>query len=173
MNRIQGNLPSVTVTAAADLRRKSYHIDADDIAGASDYVNDALDIVARLRPDMITSRAGSPSGRSSMCPAMQDIWVNGRRYPADFVIANPLAVSRAKGIGRGLQRTKPGTVTILSEIQPEHIAEMNYRDCFDDTMKRTGTNNALFVTLKPGVSYKLGYGTFVIGDTSAVAAARQ
>lgn len=173
MKRLPNNgLPAVTVTAAADLRRKSYHIDADDIAGAAHYVNDALDIVARLRPDMITSRAGSPGGRSSVCPTMQDVWVNGRRYPAKFVIADPLALIRARGIGRGLQRTNPGTITILSEIRPEHIAEMNYRDCFDDNMKRVGSNNALFVMLKPGVAYKLGYGTFVVGDTAVTAANR-
>jgi hypothetical protein len=168
MKQIQGSLPSVTVTAAADLRRKSYHIDADDIASSKTYVDDALDIVTYLRPDMITSRAGSPSGRSSSCGTMQDLWVNGRRYPANFVIPDQFVVTRARNKGRGLQRTNPGTITMLSEIRPEHIAEMNYRDCFDDNMKRIGANNALFVTLKPGVAYRQGRGTFVVGDTAAV-----
>jgi hypothetical protein len=172
MKQIQGGLPSVTVTAAADLRRKSYHIDADDIAASKTVVNDALDIVTYLRPDMITSRAGSPSGRSSSCGTMQDLWVNGRRYPANFVIPDQFVVTRARNKGRGLQRTNPGTITLLSEIRPEHISEMNYRDCFDDNMKRIGANNAVFITLKPGVAYKLGYGTFVMGDTAAVAASR-
>jgi hypothetical protein len=172
MKQIQGNLPSVTITAAADLRRKSYHIDADDIAASTKYVDDALDIVTYLRPDMITSRAGSPSGRSSSCGTMQDVWVNGRRYPANFVIPDQFVVTRARNKGRGLQRTNPGTITMLSEIRPEHIAEMNYRDCFDDNMKRVGANNALFVTLKPGVAYRQGRGTFVVGDTGSVATSR-
>lgn len=171
MKRIQGSLPSVTITAASDLRRKSYHIDADDIAASTTYVDDALDIVTYLRPDMITSRAGSPS-RSSTCSTMQDIWVNGRRYPANFVIPDQFVVTRARNKGRGLQRTNPGTITMLSEIRPEHIAEMNYRDCFDDNMKKVGSNNALFVTLKPGVAYRQGRGTFVVGDTGSVATSR-
>jgi hypothetical protein len=168
MNQILGSLPSVTVTAAADLRRKSYHIDADDIAASRTVVNDALDIVTYLRPDMITSRAGSPSGRSSSCGTMQDLWVNGRRYPANFVIPDQFVVTRARNKGRGLQRTNPGTITMLSEIRPEHVSEMNYRDCFDDNMKRIGTNNAVFITLKPGVAYRQGRGTFVVGDTASV-----
>ena len=100
---------------------------------------------------------------------MQDVWVNGRRYPAGFSIPDQWVVSRARAKGRGWQRTPAGTITMLSEIRPEHIAELNYRDCFDHNMKQVGSNNALFVTLKPGVAYRQGRGTFVVGDTAAVA----
>ena len=68
MKRLEGTLPTVNVTAV-DLKRKSYHIDADEIAGALVNVNDGLDIVNRLRPDMILSRSGAWGGRTRYgCP---------------------------------------------------------------------------------------------------------
>ena len=171
IRELRGTLPSVTVTAV-DLKRKSYHLDADDIATSPTYVRDALDIVRFLRPDMIVSRSGSASGRSAACPPLSNVWVNGRRYSAGFIIVDPIARTRAKGMGFGLNRVHPGNVTILAEIAPEHISEMNYRDCFENNMKMVGSNDALFITLKPGVDYRLGYGTYVVGDTVATAKVR-
>ena len=170
MRRMEGTLPTVTVTAV-DLKRKSYHIDADEIAGATTYVGDALDIVQRLRPDMILSRSGSWGGRTRIgCPSLSYIWVNGRRYLADYVIVNDAVRMRTKGPGNRLARMAPGNVTILSEIQPEHVAEMNYRDCFEEAVDRkVGSVNALFITLKPGVDYRPGRLSYVVGDTVAVA----
>lgn len=164
-------LPAVTITAV-DLRRRSYHLEADDIAASDVPVRDALDIVHRLRPDMLVSRSGSWSGRVSVCPPLTNIWVNGRRYPGDFVIVDPFTVARMRTAGRGIQRVGMGNLTILSEIAPEHVAEMNYRDCFDDNMKRVGANNALFIVLKAGVDYRPGRPSFVVGDTTQVVVAR-
>ena len=169
MKRIDGTLPAVTVTAV-DVKRKSYHIDADEIAEATTYISDALDIVHRLRPDMILSRSGSWGGRTRIgCPSLSYIWVNGRRYLADYVIVSPAVQMRAKGAGNRLGRMAPGNATILSEIQPEHVAEMNYRDCFEHSVDRkVGSVNALFITLKAGVDYRPGRPSHVIGDTVAV-----
>ena len=171
MKRIEGTLPTVTVTAV-DFKRKSYHVDADEIAGATTYIGDALDIVQRLRPDMILSRSGSWGGRTRFgCPSLSYIWVNGRRYLADYVIVSDAVRMRAKGAGNRLARMAPGNATILSEIQPEHVAEMNYRDCFEEAVDRkVGSVNALFITLKPGVDFRPGRPSYVVGDTVVVAA---
>lgn len=164
-------LPTVNVTVR-DLKRESYHIDADEIAGAKVPVNDALDILYRLRPDMLVSRSGSWSGKGSVCPPLSNVWVNGKRYLGAFTISDPFVVARMRAAGKGVQRIGGGNMTILSEIAPEHVAEMNYRDCFETNMKRVGSNNALFITLKPGVDYSHGRGTFVVGDTVVVASRR-
>lgn len=164
-------LPTVTVLVE-DLKRKSYHIDADDIAATDVPVRDALEIVYRLRPEMLVSRSGSWSGRVSVCPPLSNVWVNGRRYPGGFVIVDPMVTARMRSAGRGIQRVGMGNLTILSEIAPEHVSEMNYRDCFENTMKRVGANNALFIVLKPGVDYRPGSGSYVIGDTARVVVAR-
>jgi hypothetical protein len=166
------SLPAVTVTAV-DLRRQSYHIDADDIASAEQYVGSALDILRFLKPDMATSRSGSWSGKGSVCPSLENIWVNGRWYRGGYVIPDPVIALQARTMGAGFARMGTGNMTILSEIAPEHIAEMNYRDCFDHNMKTVGSNNALYVTLKPGVGYRVGRGTFIVDDTAAVAVNRK
>jgi hypothetical protein len=164
------SLPAVTVTAV-NLKRKSYHLDADDIASSETHVNDALDIVRFIKPDMATSRSG---GVGAGCSAMQNIWVNGRWYPASYVIVDPTMRLRLRVMSRGMQMMGSGNATILSEIAPEHIAEMNYVDCFEkNETKRVGAINALFVTLKPGVGYRLGYGTYVAADTATVVSSRK
>jgi hypothetical protein len=56
-------------------------------------------------------------------------------------------------------------VSVLSEIAPEHIAEIHYHDCFDTSMAAVGNNNAIFVVLKPGVVYEQDVGSFVISET--------
>lgn len=164
------SLPAVTVTAV-NLKRKSYHLDADDIEISNTHVEDALDIVRFIKPDMATSRSG---GVGAGCPALQNIWVNGRWYPAGYVIVDPTMGLRMRVMSRGMRMMGPGNATILSEIAPEHIAEMNYVDCFEkNETKRVGAINALFVTLKPGVGYRLGLGTYVAADTATVVAARK
>ena len=75
----------------------------------------------------------------------------------------------AGGRANKLSKIAPGNATILSEIEPEHIAEMNYRDCFELAVNRqVGSVNALFITLKPGVGYRPGSRSFVTGDTIVV-----
>jgi hypothetical protein len=160
-------LSPVTVTAV-DLKRKSYFIDADDIGGSSVHVHDALDIVHRLRPDMLISRSGNWGGRMRTgCSAMTDVWVNGRRYMGAFVIVDEGVRQRVKGTGNRLARVGMGTLTILSQIEPEHISEMTYHDCFDTTVRGVGTQNAVFITLKPGVDYRPGGRSYVVGEADA------
>jgi hypothetical protein len=56
-------------------------------------------------------------------------------------------------------------VSVLSDIAPEHILEINYHDCFDSSMAAVGSVNAMFVVLKPGVVYKQDVGSFVLETT--------
>jgi hypothetical protein len=55
-------LDTVEVAEQEDMRRKSYFIDADAIEHSPRLVMDALDVVTKLRPDMIWGRAGIPDG---------------------------------------------------------------------------------------------------------------
>jgi hypothetical protein len=59
--------------------------------------------------------------------------------------------------------------SVLSTIKPEHIAEMNYADCYDFQMPRGG-RNAVYVTLKPGVAFEPGIGSYVVGHAQSTLA---
>lgn len=184
LRRSVQELAPVIVSAEEDVKRKAYHIDADAIASSTANLIDATDILAKLRPDMICGRDCRPmagiAARTSnplrACPRLQfmdapprscpasdalesietNVWVNGRRIrimPPDEAV-----VARQHGILAGL--SKP-SMTVLSEIKPEHIAEMTYVDQFDHSVGKIGSEGGLFVVLKPGVVYEPGKDTYV------------
>jgi hypothetical protein len=149
-------LSEVRVTARETLDRRTYYLDADAIAASRRRMWNALDVVAALRPDMLTSRAGW-----RVCGTVQDVWINGRRVPRPFV-PDPVVSSRPLPNVSPKAPVPSGVLTILSQVRPEHIAEMRYRDCFDRTGRAVGMSNALFIVLKPGVEYREDEGTVVV-----------
>lgn len=198
LQRAPATLDPVVVTAEQDVKRKSYHIDADEIAKSDRQIVTAADILAKLRPDMICGRNCSPMAGAikrvqtpmRACPSLAfldvrrscpkddtppsietNVWVNGRRIRTVLLDENALA--HQTGLLGGLS---PGTMTVLSEIKPEHIAEMTYVDEFDNTVGKVGSNNALFIVLKPGVQYEPGAPSFVsekaIAEADSAAAHR-
>ena len=182
LRRVPQDLEPVIVTAEQDLKRKAYHIDAEVIANSSRTIIDATDIVAKLRPDMICGRNCRPmeklaqSTRSPFraCPGLvleqklscpveeqiqvvnTNVWVNGRRLR--IVPLNEMAVARQTGMLAGLSA---GTMSVLSEIRPEHIAEMTYVDEFDSSIGKIGSEGGLFIVLKDGVVYTPGKQSYI------------
>lgn len=144
---IARQLDVVKIAAKEDLKTRVYSIDADGIAASTRLLFNAWDIVTKLRPDMAGGRA--PCGGEGL-----NLWVNGTRIR--FVPTNDMAVARER-----ISRRASDIVFALYEIQPEHIAEMRFRDCFDTTVPDVGGSNALFVVLKPGVVYEPGVGSYV------------
>jgi Carboxypeptidase regulatory-like domain len=165
-------LPTVTVQAQEDLKRKRFHIDADDIANSDRPIVDALDIVTKLRPDMIFP----PQGTAGMdACGLFYIWVNGKRVvfpPIDAGLAARASQQRRAArstphLGAsGLARVPVSVQSVLSTIHPEHIEEINYAGCDDFSVDKNFARNAVFVTLKPGVAFEPGRGTFVVDAVS-------
>src|SRR5262249_55487491 len=60
MARAVRALDTIKVSAEEDVRRKSYFIDAEGIEKSERPIVDALDVVTKLRPDMIWGRRGQP-----------------------------------------------------------------------------------------------------------------
>ena len=175
-------LEAVVVTAEQDLKRKSYHVDADEIEKSSAVLLDATDILAKIKPYMICGRNCSPMASTQVkstnrkCPTLAfapprlkcpeddtppsiatNVWVNGRRIrlmPPDEV-----AVARQHGVLAGLSAA---SMTVLSEIKPEHIAEMTYVDEMDSSVGLIGSEGGLFVVLKPNVVYEPGRNSYVM-----------
>lgn len=180
--RVVQSLSAVKVTADEDVRRKSYFIDAEGIEKSDRTIVDALDVVTKLRPDMIWGRRGepdriglhgnsagyrasAPSARQTAaqgakygyCPPVQDIWVNGEHQR--LIPINPVATRRLTGdavlIG-------PLISTVLAAIKPEHIQEIEYHPC-TDAIEGTPVHstNAIFVTLKSGIGFDPVVGSFL------------
>jgi hypothetical protein len=171
MTRIPQSLAAVRVTAAQDAARKSYYIDSDEIANSDRPLFTGVDIIEKLRPDMIYGRGGPHGG----CGPIRNVFINGRRVidvPAEgLALAEarlpPRPARRTDGSGRPTlsntqYRVPLWPAAILSSIQPEHIAEMTYNDCFEKSAKVNQGANAVFIVLKPGIGYSLTEGSYVI-----------
>ncbi|HEX5437579.1 MAG TPA: carboxypeptidase-like regulatory domain-containing protein [Gemmatimonadaceae bacterium] len=159
-------LSGVTVIAKQSTKWKSYHIDANEIAHSRRPLFDALDVLRKLRPDMLTSRAPEICAdsaahlrlRSRHSPAggLSNIWVNGRRIR---MVEVPPKWVRVEATNVFIRQE---VLEVLREIRPQDIARMAYTDCMDTSAPMVGGQNALFITLKPGVAYERGRGTFVV-----------
>jgi hypothetical protein len=182
LRRVPQELTPVVVTAEEDLKRKSYHIDAEAIANSDRVLIDATDILAKLRPDMICGRSCNPMAgvaartrnpvracpglafsQPTRCPVNDapvspntNVWVNGKRLR--MVIPDEMAMARQTGVLSGLM---PGTMTVLSEIKPEHISEMTYVDELDASIGKIGSEGGLFIVLKDGVVYEPGKESYI------------
>jgi hypothetical protein len=155
LDRTAQELSTVRVTARESLRRRAYHLDAEAIDASTQRIRSALDVMVNLRPYMITSLGGK-----YVCGAVREVWVNGRRVPQNFT-PDPMQVDRMV-VGT---RVRPVVLTILASIKPEHIAEMSYIDCFGGSVGRIGSENAVYIVLKPEIEYRWPDGTFHVSET--------
>jgi hypothetical protein len=170
------SLAAVRVVEQEDLRRKSYFIDAEEIARSADRLVDATDIVNRLRPDMIYGRGGGHVCRR----AVESVWVNGARIRLVEIDQGIAAEKRIQTLSYRVRVPKDGkrvpraiippkgrvamnahVLSVLASIRPEHVAEMRGTDCFDFSVGRASSESAVFVVLKPGVDYDPGIGSYV------------
>ncbi len=147
-------LEAMTVTAHEDVKRKSYYVDADEIANSSRLIMNGMDVLTKMKPDILT-------GRAPGC-GVKEVWINGKRIVDPPV--NELAEAHAPRVrGSWLAGTPNSVWSILWTIKPEHIQEMEYKDCMDTSMPGLHVSSALFIVLKPGVAYDPGRGTYVVG----------
>ncbi len=147
-------LATVKVTAHPDPKWRSYHVDADDIMNATTPLANGWDVVKRLAPDMLTSRGGCNTGA-------QEIWVDGARIRLPLP-ATGMNATRSRIDLPFHARYSYAVLAVLSDIAPEHIESIEYHDCFDTSAAVIGNTNAIFVTLKPGVTYVQDIGSFVL-----------
>ena len=174
-------LPAVNVTAEEDAKRRRYYIDADAIANSSRVIMDGMDVLTKLRPDIMMNPTPGSMDRCDV----DAIWVNGEHItlpPRDTA----LAVRRAMKLhgaafaspnprwgpaiaAMGDARVTVDVQSVLATIHPEHVAEITFHDCNDFSMPGAAARNALFVVLKPGVAYSPGIGSFVLSEDNSPA----
>jgi hypothetical protein len=183
LRRVVQSLAPVNVTEQEDRTRRHYHLDADEIANSTRLLYDATDVLTKIRPEMLGS---------SDC-ALQNVWVNGKRViyppPNEMALARrgtppppappPTLVFQGDGSsGRALpaspaQRVEADPWSALASIKPEHILEINYIDCYiNDPVHKKGSDQAVYIALKPGIGYDPAVGSFVV-DTARTAKANE
>ncbi len=197
MRRNMQALAPVRVTASEDLKRKSYFIDADEIAKHADELIDASDILKKLKPDMVCGRSCSPWGggvppsvrtAARSCPisntnpsgcrrtagsgsaagvSRTSAWVNGQRIL--MIATDPVCQTGKRGALSGLSA---GTMQVLCEILPEHIEQIQFIDEFDNSIGKVGSNSALFIVLKEGVVYEPGQKSYVRDPSARIPGVR-
>jgi len=151
-----------TVRTEADrLASKNYLLNGRDITQSSRPIYDAFDAVRKLRPNMLGDR-----GR--LCPHVSNVWINGRRvfWNAALltrrVYTDPAPGSRSVSPPRSRVSAGPDADSVLRTIKAEHIDEIRYVNCWDTSMPQLGTNDALFITLKPGIDWNWKLGSFAV-----------
>ena len=169
-------LEAVVVTPEEDLKRKRFYIDADAIAASDRPIRTGLDVVTKLRPDMIKPPG---AGIYTSC-GLWYIWINGKRIvfpPVNPALAQTTRINRA-AVARTRQRSNSAlsvsgasainlsVQSVLHSIKPEHIEEMKYVDCWDTELKMARAQGGLFVVLKEGIGFRSGRGSYVAFDTS-------
>lgn len=173
MTRTPVALDTVIATARGRVLSNDYLLGASEIAASRRYIVDAYDALRDLRPGMLGDRLRD-------CPYARNLWVNGRRQPLSP--AEPLIplegapmIARNDGSGRPPlsgaylpSHAPPGAP--LSLIKAEHIAEMRYVSCWQRSQVGVGGDNAIFITLRPGVAFDLRRGSYVRDSASARAA---
>ncbi|HEY5218285.1 MAG TPA: carboxypeptidase regulatory-like domain-containing protein [Gemmatimonadaceae bacterium] len=153
-------LAAVQTMAVSSERYRRLYVDADSIAASHRLLEDAVDIIAKLRPDMVYGLAGGPSsGMRSFCPPLQHLWVNGEEVFAENVTTEEIAIRRAAG-NYATRALLPYIASAIAHIHAEHIAEMHVTDCLDLSVGKD-RSDALFITLKPGVDYDSSLGSYV------------
>jgi Carboxypeptidase regulatory-like domain len=161
--------PQMLDTVRVDARALSsdYFLDSTSITNSKRPIFDAYDAALKLHPNMLGDRLRG-------CGTIQYVWINGVRYPADIgsfmgaVVSHPgPKLRRNDGSGRPI----PGSDAVphridpespLARIRPQDIASMEYRNCWDTSIPGVGSENALYVVLKPGIEFDWKRGSYPV-----------
>ena len=76
------------------------------------------------------------------------------------VVEHPLVQHKLTLI-RDKARSTKSFRELLKEIEAQHVLEMRYVSCWDKTMPGVAGQDAIYVVLKPGVSYNAFRGSYV------------
>jgi Carboxypeptidase regulatory-like domain len=166
-------LPRVRVEASA--RGKNYYLDSAEIASTKGRtIRDAYDALRKLRPDMLGDKGRCPS------EPVDNVWVNGRRvlWMAAFASAAQRGVmgSGRVHVVRGARKATPEpdlVDSVLVAIRAEDIAEIRYVNCWDTSMPGLGTNNAVYIVLKPGLDWDWKQGSHPADSSASVLVPRK
>jgi hypothetical protein len=164
--RLQQAPPTQLAPVTIEASRSNYVLDASQIAASRRPIRDALEALRKLRPSMLHDR-----DRCRTDP-VDNVWVNGRRV---LFMASQTPIFEARSsVGAGSkvatvrkrQGEPPAVDSVLASIRAEHISQIRLVNCWDTSLPGVGANNALYVSLKPGVDWDWKRGSFVADSGS-------
>jgi hypothetical protein len=148
---------------AVEVSSSRYVLDASRIAESNRQIRDAFEALRKLKPSMLYDRDRCKG------EVVENVWINGRRvlFMASNVPILGKGATRTVGpmkirtIGGGARSEPPAVDSVLASVRAEHVGEIRLVNCWDTSLPGVGANNALYVTLKPGVDWDWKRGSFV------------
>jgi len=167
-------LDTVRVRESNRVLSSDYHLSAADIAASKRPLFDGLDILAKLRPEMLgdpdkcMAPPGPSTGRLAFAPppaaprfrtplGAQPLHVPPRVGTEHAIVQNLWINGERVSLG-GVPEMSPESLLVL--IKPEHVDQIEYKGCYDNSMSMSGGRNALFVVLKPGYVFDYSRGSY-------------
>ena len=161
----------LTASPAAELapviveaRRSNYVLTRSDMIASGRQIRDAFEALRKLKPSMLHDK--------DRCrhEVVDNVWINGRRvlFMAKQVPAFGTRASRSVGAmrvtlnGGGSRSEPPAVDSLLASIRAEHVDEIRLVNCWDTSLPGMGSNNALYVALKPGIDWDWKRGSFLV-----------
>ena len=172
MARLPPQLDTVKVTER-QLPSKRYFLGSAEIMASDKPIDDAYDAIRELSPVMVMGDG------ARLCRGVSSVWINGQRWtntpppdpgvtvdhtPAGSMRPPPRALPPAFRMAPPPSPMALGTRSVmglLMAINKEHIEQMRYVNCWDTSMPGIGGMDAVFVVLKPGISFNLQRGSYV------------
>ncbi len=152
-----------TVTTRERIRGPHYRLTGEEMARLVPDANNVYDAIRKTQPEML-------GDKMRMCGYVRNLWVNGHWIvlaPWDSLVPLYTATSsRTDGSGRPALRvigiaSHAAESLPLGSLRPEHVVEIRYASCHERSSLGPRGTDALFVTLRPGVGYEVGRGTFI------------
>jgi len=177
-------LDTVRVREARRVLSTDLYLSAADIAASMRPLLDGLDILAKLRPEMLgdpdkcPDPPGPSTGRLAFAPppsparfrttlGAQPLHV-APRVGTEHAIVQSLWINGEHVSLAGVPEMSPESLLVL--IKPEHVEQIEYKGCDDNSVSLPGGRNALFVGLKSGYVFDYGRGSYL--DSSRVKSPR-
>jgi hypothetical protein len=158
--RLQATPATQLAAVVVEASRSNYVLDGFQIAASGRPIRDAFEALRKLRPYMLFD------GDRCRHEVVDNVWINGRRV---LFMASQVPVFGARSV-RTVGGTRvstsggepPAIDSVLASIRAAHVEEIRLANCWDTSLPGVGSNNALYVTLKPGIDWDWKRGSFAV-----------
>jgi hypothetical protein len=158
--RLQAAPATQLAPVVVEASRSNYVLAGSQIAASGRPIRDAFEALRKLRPYMLFD------GDRCRHEVVDNVWINGRRVlfmASQVPVLGARSVRTAGGVRVSTSGGEPPAIdSVLASIRAEHVEEIRLVNCWDTSLPGVGSNNALYVTLKPGIDWDWKRGSFAV-----------